>query len=100
MGMYLDLDDVVADHPLAKAELTRLLEAIDVITSQLHLANIDAANNEAEANALRVERDRLRAALVKILRWAEAMDKRVPPTYDEADADCIDVARAALKEEV
>ena len=62
-------------HPKAQMVIdrtdARLLEAADEIErlrEQLRLANIDATNNEAEANELRAERDEARR---RLCIWAQ-----------------------------
>ena len=62
MGAYLDLDDVVADNPVAKAELAALRERLeDVLTKD--------RGKTREINILTTEDTALRAQL----REAEAL---------------------------
>ena len=38
MGAQLDIDDVTADHPLARAELDRLRAEVEALKTQVHVA--------------------------------------------------------------
>ena len=71
-------------HPKAQMVINRtdarLLEAADEIErlrEQLRIANIDATNNEAEANKLRAERDETRREVCRRQRKAVTFDTAV-----------------------
>lgn len=52
MPAQLDIDDVVADHPLAKAELERLREALRAITRRVPIMGSTGDYRDGQLHAL------------------------------------------------